>query len=143
MPTRPLGTKKPTSLWAALSKLHTIDLKIRNAWGAAVVSGVMSLIFLLASFVADKTGRAGFDTLDLIDISMFFILAIGIYLRSRTAAVAMFFYFLATKLVLWSTPEGMNGGWVLFDLLFLYFFFEGIRGTLAFHREKNPDPANP
>ena len=93
MPTRPLGTKKPTSLWAALSKLHTIDLKIRNAWGAAVVSGVMSLIFLLASFVADKTGRAGFDTLDLIDISMFFILAIGIYLRSRTAAVAMFFYF--------------------------------------------------
>jgi asparagine N-glycosylation enzyme membrane subunit Stt3 len=97
---------------------------IRNAWIAGIISGVVTLlaIFFLA----------GFDLFNLIDVALIFGLTFGIYKKSRAAAVIMLIYYTISQ-ILFRLEQGTMSG-IFLTLVFLYFYFQGIRGTFAYHK---------
>jgi len=112
--------------------------KIKGAWMVGVASGSVTLVFTL---VAMKRNVWGFTISNLGDVLLVFTLAFGIYMRNRVCAILMLVYFLVAKVFIWmrlalitDLPKGVWVGYLLFTMLFCYFFFEGIRGTFAYHR---------
>jgi hypothetical protein len=118
------------------------EKKIRNAWIVGLISGLTTLIFTLAA----ATSQDG--TIDLagtivtvwylIDVGLIFLFAFGIYIKSRVAAVGMFIYFLVSKLMMWGAAFSSGASLISLGILIgavcLYFYFEGARGAIIYHR---------
>ena len=62
-------------------------------------------------------------------------LTFGIYKKSRFAAIIMFVYFAASKLMMLQDIS-VSGTFVIPALILGYYFFQGIRGTLTSHKIK-------
>jgi hypothetical protein len=110
-----------------------ISKKIKGGWIAGIISGVMTLGILL---IALNTGAMGnlVDIWSSVDVVLIFLLAFGIYKKSRFAATIMFVYFLASKIFLiveTGKPTGM-----LMAIIFLYYYFQAMIGTFQYHRIK-------
>lgn len=104
--------------------------KIKHAWVAAVVSGCITLVATLVAM--SGTDILGFSAWELIDVALIFGLAFGIYRKSRTCAVIMFVYFIASKILI-TMQTGRPSG-IPLALVFGYCFWQGIAGTFAYHR---------
>jgi serine/threonine-protein kinase len=104
--------------------------KIKTAYQAAAVSGVFTLIVTLVAIYG--TAMPGFSAWSMFDVVLVFGLAYGIYRKSRACAVIMLLYFIASKLFQMS-QTGHAAGLPL-ALVFVYFFWQGIAGTYAYHR---------
>jgi hypothetical protein len=69
---------------------------------------------------------------------LIFLLTFGIYAKSRVAAVGMFIYSMISKLMVWGAAASVDGTvllpGVLLGIVVLYLYFEGARGTIAYHR---------
>ena len=104
--------------------------KIRGAWGAGCVSTGITLL-AMAGY-----GVLGMSALNLVDVALLGGLTFGIWRRSRTCAVIMLGYFLASRLLILASPD--NGALRVTSipgaLVFLYFYWQGVAGTFAFHR---------
>ncbi|GAB3511105.1 hypothetical protein MNQ95_06880 [Pseudoxanthomonas daejeonensis] len=107
--------------------------KIRHAWVAAIFSGGITLAATLVAM--SGTDVLGFSAWELIDVALIFGLAFGIYRKSRTCAVVMFCYFIASKILL-AMQVGVTG--VPMAIIFGYFFWQGVSGTFAYHKIANP-----
>ncbi|MFC1569088.1 hypothetical protein ACFL4L_02530 [bacterium] len=107
--------------------------KIKHATIAGLISGILTLIVTIIAIAANAQGQfAGFnDYFMIIDILLIFGLTFGIHKKNRTCAVLMFLYFLISKI---SMVPAMGARSLLQGIFFLYFFFEGIRGTFAYHK---------
>jgi hypothetical protein len=119
--------------------------KIRNAWIAGLISG---FITLFATLVA-ATSEGGTVNLqgtpislwNLLDVFLILLFTFGIYMKSRVAAIGMFIYFLASKLLMLAAGTALPGA--LAGIVFLYFYFEGARGAITYHRlQEGCIPAN-
>ena len=100
---------------------------IKSAWIAGVISGTLTLILSLI-------GAFGFDLWNLIDAFLTFGLTFGIYKKNRACAIILFIYFVGDKIfALIQSPATAATG-IPMALVFGYFFFQGIRGTFAYHR---------
>jgi serine/threonine-protein kinase len=107
---------------------------IRNAVFAAVVSAALTLVLSVLSMTGH--GIKGVDSWELFDAAFLAMLAVGVYRRSRVSAVLLAVYFLASKVAMFS--EGMLRLWGLpISALFLYFYVQGVRGTIHYHRLMN------
>ncbi len=104
--------------------------KIKTAWVAGIVSGVITLAVTLFSM----TGRRlfGFNAWALFDVALIFGLAFGIYRKSRVCAVVMLAYFVLSKIYLWTITPSLIG--LLFALVFLFCYVLGVIGTFRYHR---------
>jgi serine/threonine-protein kinase len=78
------------------------------------------------------TAVRGFDAWSLLDVALIFGLSFGIYKKSRVCAVLMLAYFIVSKIVLMLEAGKPSG--LLVALIFAYFYVQGIRGTVAFHK---------
>lgn len=117
--------------------LEQADKYIKNAFIAGCVSGSITLIVTLIALGGhDLTGVGGFLVFDAI---LIFGLTYGIYKKSRWAAVAMFVYFVVSKGM---QVAGGNTQGIGIGLLFLYFYFQGVRGTFARHLITAPQRTN-
>jgi hypothetical protein len=112
------------------------EAAIRNAWVAGLVSGVLTLIITLIAMAGHSF--MGFSTLNLLDVFVIGGLTFGIYRRSRTCAVIMLVYFIGSKVLLWAETRSFSG--IPMAALFVWYFFQGMRGTFAWHG-LNPDAA--
>lgn len=114
-----------------------ISKKIKNGWIAAIISGVTTFgIMLLAINTGALDGL--FDIWSMVDVVLIFILAIGIYKKSRFAATFMFTYFLFSKI--WIVVETGKPSGLLLSIIFLYFYFQAMVGTYQYHKLiKSPD----
>lgn len=104
--------------------------QIKQAWIAGVISGAITLgVTLLAIF-----GKSilGFGPWELLDVALVFGLAFGIYKKSRTCAVLMLVYFIAAKILIMMETGKLHGS--IMSLVFIYFYWQGISGTFAYHR---------
>ncbi len=106
-----------------INKANTL---IKEAWIVGVVLGGFNLF---ASFF----GWYGSNLWNLIDVAIVFGLSFGIYKKSRTCALAMFIYLLINKIMMLSEGTLQSSGF-LWAILFGYAFFQGIRGTFAYHK---------
>ena len=116
---------------------------INNGAIAGCISGFLTLaIALFAIFSNSQTGSIAYfnDPSLFFDVAIIFVLAYGIYKKSRTAAVILFIYFLLSKVII-SVDTG-NTASVGTGLIFLYFYGNAIRGTFNYHKiekAENPD----
>ena len=112
-----------------------VDKKIKQARIAAMVSGSISLACVVTLIRNQQLSL--FNFLAFIDVIFIFSMAYGIYKKSRECAVLMFVYFLLSKLLIISTSPHDSVGTFIIGTVFLYFLFQGITGTLAYHRSKS------
>lgn len=110
---------------------------IKNAWIAGIVSGSITLLVtIIAAFGIDILG---FSLWNLLDVALIFGLTFGMYRKSRVCAVIMFVYFVASKVFIGIETGKVTG--IPLALVFGYYFFQGIRGTFAWHQsEKKEKP---
>ncbi|MCK5887908.1 hypothetical protein [Alcanivorax jadensis] len=108
-----------------------ISKKIKNGWIAAIISGVMTLGVML---LAINTGAMGdlFDIWTGVDVIIIFLLAFGIYKKSRFSATFMFAYFLIAKILI-IVETGKPSGLIM-SMIFLYFYFQAMIGTYQYHK---------
>ena len=104
--------------------------KIRNAWIACLISLAMTL--LLTVIAISGSSIAGYSAWQLLDVALVAGLAFGIYRKSRACAVVMFIYFLISKILV-VVETGQASGLVM-GVVFLYFYWQGVVGTFAYHR---------
>jgi hypothetical protein len=109
-----------------------VGKKIKSAWIAACISGVITLVVTLIAI--SGTELLGFDAWSLLDVGMIFALAFGIYKRSRACAVTMLAYFVVSKIILMAESGKPSG--LLMALIFGYYFWQGVQGTFIYHKLK-------
>lgn len=104
---------------------------IRNGWIAAIVSGVMTIAIMILAITTGTLANL-FDIWTSLDVILIFVLAFGIYKKSRTAATIMFVYFLASKI--WIVVETGRASGLLMGFIFLYFYFQAMVATYQYHK---------
>jgi hypothetical protein len=108
---------------------------IKNAWIAGIVSGSITLLVtIIAAFGIDILG---FSLWNLLDVLLIFGLTFGIYRKSRVSAVSMFVYFVASKIFIVIETGKVAG--IPLAIVFGYYFFQGIRGTFAWHQSEKKE----
>jgi hypothetical protein len=138
-----MATENPYSAPAAQIADPTLEIpedirkKIKNAWVAAVISGSITLVVTLVAM--SGTDILGFSAWELVDVGLIFLLAFGIYQRSRACAVAMLAYFVLSKIFI-MVESGRPSG-IPLAIVFIYFFWQGVSGTFAYHKLKSRKPA--
>jgi serine/threonine-protein kinase len=115
-------------------RLPKINQAIRLAWIAGIFSGVLTLVVTLVVMSNPQVAQqTGFNAWNLIDVVLIFGLSFGIFMKSRVCAVAMFAYFVVSKII--QIAGGFfNPAGIFVAIAFGYAYFEGIRGTFAYHR---------
>jgi serine/threonine-protein kinase len=110
---------------------------IKTAWIAGLVSAGLTLAVTVLAMAG--ISLFGFTVLNLLDVLLMAGLSFGIYKKSRICAVALFAYFVASKVIMWVSMGNVAG--LPLALVFGYFFYQGIRGTFAYQKlAKQPEP---
>src|SRR3989442_9670436 len=112
--------------------LDAANKSIRYACVAGIVSATLTFIASIASLTGIEIGPL--DLWSLADAALIALLVFGIHKRSRVCAGAMVIYFLASKIALYVETRSIYQ--VPLALLFLYFFAQGLRGTIYHHKLK-------
>lgn len=107
--------------------------KIKHAWVAALISA--SITLLVTVLAMSGTQILGFSAWELLDVGLILGLALGIYKKSRTCAVLMLAYFIISKIIL-MVESGKPSG-IGLALVFIYFYWQGVSGTFAYHKIKS------
>jgi len=118
---------------------------IKAAKAGAVCAWISAGITLvLVAITVYSDGATGFnnivDVYSLIDVVLISALGFGIYRKSRFAAIAMFVYFLVSKIIITIETEQITG--LGLGLVFLIFLGRAVVGCFVFHkreREENPE----
>jgi len=117
--------------------IEKAEKAIKGAWIAGVISGSITLLVAVLALVGVRIFN--FSAWTFIDVALVFGLAYGIYRKNRVCAVIMFVYFVISKIYMMFTVGGLAG--LPLAILFSYFFFQGIRGTFAYHKLKGSTPS--
>ena len=130
------------------SEMESAEKDIRSSWKAGrvwcILVGILFIIiFAVALGASSSSARGAAPVVFVLTIVMLPILAIGIgltyglYKKSRACAVILFTLTalgLVSSLTDLLTDQGRGGARVLFGLLFLYYFWRGVRGTFKYHK---------
>jgi Ca2+/Na+ antiporter len=110
--------------------------KIKTAWVAAIVTGVVTLAATVVSVADTQLGDV--SGWNFIDVVLIFGLAFGIYKKSRLCALIMLLYFILGKIAMWTVSPSLIG--LPVTILFLYCFVQGVIGTFQYHSLVNVPP---
>lgn len=112
------------------NRVRTALRMIKIAWGAALVSVAITIVFVLLALAGRRV--AGVDASSLVDVTIMLILTYGVYRKSRTCAVLLLTFFTLDKVVMWVRAGSVRG--LPLVLVFLWFFAQGVIGTFRYHR---------
>ncbi len=118
-----------------------IAKRIKGAWIAAIVWGVLTLAVTLISMSGVEIGGA--DAWNLLDAALIFALAYGIYRKSRVCTIVILLYFIGSQI--WAIVESGQPRGLLFALILTYYFFRGVQGVFQYrefvndHESVRPD----
>jgi hypothetical protein len=116
-------------LWPPVGTRRQAAFAIQEAFWASLFVAAVTLIFAVIGILRDS--REGTDFSLFIDPLLFGLAAFGIRMKSRTAAVAGFSIYIASRLYLWIAIRPSN---LILSGLIALVLFHGIRGTYAFHK---------
>ena len=110
---------------------------IRYGYIAALVSAGITVVLNFLQIDAGDVNLFS-DPVVLYDVIIILLLAFGIYKKSRVCAIAMLIYFILGKIFQFQeyasygidTPPSTY----LVAVVFIYFYFQAVRGTIAFHK---------
>jgi len=114
----------------------------KNGAIAACISAALTIIIVLIAISSDAEGELApwNDPGIFIDVVFVLACAFGMYKKSRAASVLIFFYFLASKVIIAIETQAFSGFGMA--LVFIYFYGKAIQGSFVYHRlekEENPD----
>ncbi|MGC2048458.1 MAG: hypothetical protein WA635_07600 [Gallionella sp.] len=111
-----------------------LSARIYGVWAAAVTS-ILTALLASWSLGSGKAAYGLVDTWSFVDVAIFTAIAIGIYKKSRFAAVAGLAIFVAEKLYqLAITPTAINTTSTIVAIIFAMCYVAAIRGTYALRR---------
>lgn len=110
--------------------LQGAESLISCSLGAALLSASITLVLSVISCFGYSP--LGMTPLSFIDVVVVFALAYGIYRKSRICAVIIFIYWVVGKIGQSIAIE--EAGPLVAGVFFGFYFFQGIRGTFAYHR---------
>jgi hypothetical protein len=110
--------------------LDQVMRRIRWAYITMLFSAFGNLVMIIASM--GGIWKSSFNLWQLTDSSFALLLALLIFLKSRTASVIAAIYFLACRIDLAIEMPKNIGVWLGFSLL--YFLMEGVRATFVYHK---------
>jgi hypothetical protein len=105
---------------------------IRNACIAGTISGLLTLLVTLIAVAGVHIPGSDFDVWNLLDVFFIFALTFGIYKKNRVCAVLILVYFVGNTVLIWYESGSLSG--LPTAIIFVYFFFQGILCTFAYHR---------
>jgi hypothetical protein len=108
--------------------LERAEEAIKQAWIAGTVVAVFTIFIAVMVMAASGGSVWGFA-----DVALLLGLSVGVYKKSRTAAVVLLLYYVGGKA--WIVVQGDVSPALAVSIIFAYFFFQGVRGTFAYHRE--------
>jgi hypothetical protein len=116
--------------------IASAEKAIKNGATAGFISAALTVTIVAVAYLTKPTGdlRLWGDPLNLLDGALIAGLAYGIGRHSRTAAVSLLLYFIASKIVVSAElkrPVGMGVG-----LVFLFYYWRAVQGTFAYHRAR-------
>ena len=117
--------------------------RIKAAYIAAFISAGITLVFaVLSAGGVDIVNGINFYAI--IDVVLLIFLAVLIMtIKSRSASIILFIYFLASKVFLFmENPESMVSSWYI-SLIFLIAYFCGVLGTFSYHKIKKRESVEP
>lgn len=116
------------------------QIATRHGSNAAFISAVFTFLVVAgAMFSGSPDLEFMNDPLNFIDVVLIAGLGLGMRRQSRAAAIAMFIYFVFSKILI-AAETGATSGLVA-SLVFLYFFGGAVRGSFAYHRiQHSADP---
>ena len=110
---------------------------IRYGYIAALVSAGITVVLNFLQIDAGDVNLFS-DPVVLYDVIIILLLAFGIYKKSRVCAIAMLTYFIIGKIFQFYeyASYGIETGptTYLVAVVFIYFYFQAVRGTIAFHK---------
>lgn len=115
----------------AISTLTEAKQHVKNAWVAALVIAGITLAFSIAGMSGFES--LGFNAWTLTDVALTLGLAYGIFRYNRASAVIMLLYYIISQGLLAVQLQKPPS---VLAVLFVYCFFQGIRGTFAYHQLK-------
>ena len=109
----------------------------------AVAAGILGLGLTFYALSSNASGFIGLwnDPIVFFDIVLIFILAFGVYKKSRTAAVVLVLHHIFSRIYL--MVEGMqpSGVTIIVSIVILYFYAKSVQGAFVFHKiEKQENP---
>lgn len=120
------GLLAPTEVEMPIEVLRNI----KRGWIAAIVSGVLTLAIMIVAMNTDAFDGL-YDVWMTVDVVLIFLLAFGIYKKSRVAATMMFVYFLMSKI--WMVVETGEVNGLFFGAIFLYLYAQAMISTYKYH----------
>lgn len=114
---------------------------VRRGVVAAAVMAVMSVFVVLTAMYSESDRLKYFDSPWLfVDVLIVIVLAVGLYRRSRTAAVLLLVFYIASKIILAIETDAFGG--LFIAALFVFFFTRAAQATFALHRiRREEDPS--
>ena len=109
----------------------------------AVAAGILGLGLTFYALSSNASGFIGLwnDPLTFFDIILIFILAFGVYKKSRTAAVVLVFYHIFSRIYFMVEGMQLSGVTIIVSLIILYFYVKSVQGAFVFHKiEKQENP---
>jgi len=110
---------------------------IKTAFIAALISATLTLIASLVAF-AGHTFNGLISPWMFLDAVLIYVLALGLYKKSRICATLILLYWIAVKTL--AFVENGTVGSIPVALLFTYFFLMGVVGTFYYHKLAKPGP---
>jgi hypothetical protein len=125
-------------------------MRIKWGGGVALLCAFMTLFVAIAGErglldiygfdlwnLVDVLDIYGFDLWNLVDVFILVLLAVGVFLKNRVAAVLLVVYWIISKGWKWS-EYGIPDSTIAFllPLLVLYAFVEGLSGAYSYHKLK-------
>jgi len=107
------------------SELDKVNKKIKNAFTAGVISGLLTLIMTALGSILLWYG--------LIESLIAFALSFGVYRKSRICSILLFILFLINKLIQIADKTLVSTSLIV-GIIFLYYFSQGILGTFTYHK---------
>lgn len=107
---------------------------IKTAVGLAVICSLITLLGIIISVCGDSD-FLGLSLYGLVDVVFLLGLAFGVYKKSRVCAVILFIYFILSKIYMLNNYE-FNLMAYITAIIFAIGFFQGMRGTIYYHKNK-------
>jgi serine/threonine-protein kinase len=110
-------------------KQATSDKKhIKYAWIAAVVSGSLTLLFVLIA-IGGSPLFPGFGAANLLDVALLYGFAFGVYRHSRVCAILLASYGVFNAFYMASQT-----GFSIIQFVLLYFYCRAVPATFTYHK---------
>jgi len=108
---------------------------IKSAWRSAIALSLIKLISVIVLTKISNFGSSELIVYALILIILDLGLAFGVYKKSRICAVILFVCFTLNQLYMLSNGMSNIVGFII-SVAFATCFFQGIRGTIHYHKNK-------